>query len=282
VKEETTATPSPSLVMSGVTTDSVCESGTDCKEKITVVSGVTADSVCESGTDCKEKNADEDDQSGATLRMSDASNPEYESGTDWGDETTFADDETVTIGTLRTSGDGTRVDEYDWEEEMQFVTDDEKSTTGTKETRSDSIDDVAAYDCGALEPMDVLMRPQQVIQACKEEVAGAVADTSSAVHQVVSAFTIRGSELNAVFGEIDGAKKELTNDNIPAKKARKDSPAKKSGSAKNILVTAKNDSIEISRKSTFDGEAKGDANQFQEAMAFIQASAVMMYVFNLM
>jgi hypothetical protein len=268
--------------MSGVTTYSACESATDCKDKITVVSGVATASVCESGTDCKDKIAEEDDHSGATLRLSDASNPDDGSGTYWEDETTFAEDETVTIGTLRTSGDGTPVYEYDWEQEMQFVTDDEESTTGTKKIRSDTIDDVAAYGCGALEAMDVLNRPEQVLQACKEEVAGAAADASSAIHQVVSAFTIRGSELNAVFGEIDGAKKELTNDTIPAKKAGKGSPAKKSGSAKNILVTAKNDSIEISRKSTFDGEAKGDANQFQEAMAFIQASAVMMYVFNLM
>lgn len=139
-----------------------------------------------------------------------SSRRKYESETDNEDETTVAEDE-----------------------ENRRRHHHRRSQSGKKKTAVPrTYDDIASFGCSALAPMDFLFKPGRVFRACKEEITGAAADTTSAFDQVCNVFTIRGSELNAVFGEIDVAKRELSPKKKSAKSVRTDAALKKSGPSK--------------------------------------------------
>jgi hypothetical protein len=94
-------------------------------------------------------------------------------------------------------------------------------TVGAESFPSSKYDEIETLGCQALAPLDFLIRPGRVFRACKEEVTGAAADTTSAFDQVCNVFTLKGSELNAVFNEIEGARRELSPDEQQEAKSRK-------------------------------------------------------------
>ena len=143
------------------------------------------------------------------------------------------------------------------EEETTVVDDDETSATRSKSSSSKKYDDITSLGCSALAPMDFLLRPGRVFRAVREEVTGAAADTTSAFDQVCHVFTLRSSEISAVVGEIDGAKRELSpeqNQKAKTKTKKKTTAAalakSRSSSAKAGGASSKSKSRERSRSSS--------------------------------
>lgn len=85
-----------------------------------------------------------------------------------------------------------------------------RSSSSRGRTKKVIYDEVEVAGCSALKPMDFCIKPGRVLRACKQEIFGAAEDTTNAFEQVFTAFTLKGSDINAVIGEIDGAKKELS------------------------------------------------------------------------
>jgi len=116
------------------------------------------------------------------------------------------------------------MESYVSESEESTILDDDRSVRRSSLRRTSSkrpsssrgrskkviFDEVEVAGCSALKPMDFCIKPGRVFRACKQEIFGAAEDTTSAFEQVFTAFTLKGSEINAVIGEIDGAKKELS------------------------------------------------------------------------
>mmetsp|Transcript_9106 Transcript_9106/g.25633 ORF Transcript_9106/g.25633 Transcript_9106/m.25633 type:complete len:513 (+) Transcript_9106:153-1691(+) len=123
--------------------------------------------------------------------------------------------------------------------------------------RSRKYDDIETLGCSALAPMDFLLRPGRVFRAVKEEVTGAAVDTTSAFDQVCNVFTLRGSEINAVVGEIDGAKRELSPDGKSKSKKKEGGKNKKAGSSLKKSTTCTAAKSSRSGIDTKSGKSKG-------------------------
>mmetsp|Transcript_20896 Transcript_20896/g.45342 ORF Transcript_20896/g.45342 Transcript_20896/m.45342 type:complete len:322 (-) Transcript_20896:243-1208(-) len=91
-----------------------------------------------------------------------------------------------------------------------------RKTRSAPEPKRRDDDEASLGSVGTLgTTLSILESRRGFFQVVKDEVMGAIDDTSRSVEQVFNVFTLQEDEINAVFGRIDKAKRQMENEFTP-------------------------------------------------------------------